>query len=170
MMHSLLLCQVASPEASKLPLTAKRSLGQTATLFLIGLSLSLVVLVVTLSILRRHAHRARSHGALAEELEAARLKKLYKPDPWTEAGKRLDPNKPFGNEDDTVDIDPRELHPDDIQPPDDTPPQNGHGGHGGARDGKSDPGPPGPTSPGSPPGGKGPSPRNPPGGSGGPRR
>lgn len=136
MNQSFIVCQVAPPEASKMPPRAKRPVGQLATMFLVGLTLCLVLLGVTMMMLRRHQHRARRQGGLAEELEAAKLKKKFKPDAWTEAGRRLDPNKPLGNEDDgTVDIDPRELLPEDIQPPDDTPPQNGHGRGGSSGSG-----------------------------------
>jgi len=117
------------------PRPPNRPLTHAMTLFWFALALGLALLGVAVVVLRRQHYRMGKSADLHQQLKESKARKKGKPDPWVEAGKRLDPGAAATNESDTVDFDPRELMPEDIEPPDDTPPQNGHGKHGGGGSG-----------------------------------
>ncbi len=98
---------------------------------MIGLTLGLVMLLVAVVLLRRHHHRVSRMKSPRAEQEIERAKKAVRPDAWSEAARRMDPQRIKDGTSDTVDFDPRELGPEDIWPPDDEPPRNGKHDHSG---------------------------------------
>jgi hypothetical protein len=90
----------------------------TAGLILGAILVTGIVLVIL--------HRQRQ--AILRATAKKQRKSRTNPDPWTESGKRLDPDA-IGSRDDTVDIDPGEIGPQDVDGNDERDP-HGEGPHG----------------------------------------
>ncbi len=113
---ALLAQTQSSPDAAAHTPAEQARAARELTALLTGLSILLLVflLVAILIFLRR-----RAGGPLRK------LRRRTPPGPsaWTEAGRRVPPEPGAGDNDETIDYDPRDLSPDDINP--DTGPTQG---------------------------------------------
>lgn len=109
MQQSVVTTQTSPPR----PL-ARKEVRELATMFLAGATLCLVVLVAAVWLLRARTQRGRVARALGIDAQLARGKGPSTVDPWAEAGRRIAVDSE--DDQDTVDIDPRDLGPDDIEP------------------------------------------------------
>jgi hypothetical protein len=87
----------------------RHALRSAASLTLIACTIILLIGAAALILISRHRRRVMADPTLRR-----RKKRKPLPDPWSESGKRLDPNA-AGARDDTVDIDPEELGPGDVR-------------------------------------------------------